>query len=50
MLCNSAIHCVFINDNQNRLLYDYELWLEKLAPHAPTSQYHHNRPGEDNAA
>ncbi len=28
---------------------DYEVWLEKLAPHAPTSQYIHNRTGEDNA-
>jgi thiamine phosphate synthase YjbQ (UPF0047 family) len=23
--------------------------LEKLAPHAPASHYHHNRTGEDNA-
>ncbi len=23
--------------------------MEKLAPHAPTSQYQHNRTGEDNA-
>ena len=28
---------------------DYEHWLEKLAPHEPTSQYLHNRTGEDNA-
>ena len=28
---------------------DYEVWLEKLAPHEPTSQYGHNRTGEDNA-
>jgi secondary thiamine-phosphate synthase enzyme len=27
---------------------DYEVWLEKLAPHAPISQYRHNV-GEDNA-
>jgi secondary thiamine-phosphate synthase enzyme len=27
----------------------YEVWLEKLAPHAPTTQYKHNRTGEDNA-
>jgi secondary thiamine-phosphate synthase enzyme len=40
---------VFINDNESGLLHDYEVWLEKLAPHAPTSQYHHNRTGEDNA-
>ena len=24
------------------------MWLEKLAPHAPSSQYQHNRTGEDN--
>ena len=29
--------------------HDYEVWLEKLAPHEPTSQYHHNGTGEDNA-
>lgn len=40
---------VFINDNERGLLHDYEVWLEKLAPHAPTSQYDHNRTGEDNA-
>ena len=40
---------VFINDDESGLHHDYEVWLEKLAPHAPTSQYHHNRTGEDNA-
>src|ERR1051326_4701449 len=40
---------VFINDGENGLLHDYEVWLEKLAPHAPTTQYQHNRTGEDNA-
>jgi secondary thiamine-phosphate synthase enzyme len=40
---------VFINDAEDGLLHDYEVWLEKLAPHAPTTQYHHNRTGEDNA-
>ena len=40
---------VFINDDERGLHHDYEVWLEKLAPHAPTSQYHHNRTGEDNA-
>ena len=40
---------VFINDNEGGLLQDYEKWLEHLAPHAPTSQYLHNRTGEDNA-
>ena len=40
---------VFINDDESGLHQDYEVWLEKLAPHAPTSQYEHNRTGEDNA-
>src|ERR1700743_288595 len=39
---------VFVNDAEEGLLHDYDVWLEKLAPHAPTSQYHHNRTGEDN--
>ena len=40
---------VYINDAESGLLQDYDDWLEKLAPHAPTSQYRHNRTGEDNA-
>jgi secondary thiamine-phosphate synthase enzyme len=40
---------VYINDDESGLLQDYDDWLEKLAPHAPTSQYRHNRTGEDNA-
>ena len=40
---------VFINDAEQGLLHDYDVWLEKLAPHEPTSQYRHNRTGEDNA-
>jgi len=40
---------VFINDDERGLHDDYEKWLEKLAPHAPTSQYRHNDTGEDNA-
>jgi secondary thiamine-phosphate synthase enzyme len=40
---------VFINDDEGGLHHDYEVWLEKLAPHAPTTQYQHNRTGEDNA-
>jgi len=40
---------VFINDNESGLLHDYEVWLEKLAPHEPISHYEHNRTGEDNA-
>ncbi len=40
---------VFINDNEGGLLHDYEKWLEGLAPHEPTTQYEHNKTGEDNA-
>ena len=40
---------VFINDDEGGLHTDYEAWLERLAPHAPVSQYRHNETGEDNA-
>ena len=40
---------VFINDDERGLHHDYEVWLEQLAPHAPTAQYRHNDTGEDNA-
>jgi len=40
---------VFINDDEAGLHHDYEVWLETLAPHAPTSRYRHNDTGEDNA-
>jgi len=40
---------IFVNDNENGLHHDFEKWLEKLAPHAPTNQYRHNDTGEDNA-
>jgi len=40
---------VFINDDEPGLHQDYERWLERLAPHEPTSQYRHNLTGEDNA-
>jgi secondary thiamine-phosphate synthase enzyme len=39
---------VFINDDESGLHHDYEVFLEKLAPHEPTSAYWHNRTGEDN--
>lgn len=38
---------VFINDDEAGLHHDFEVWLEKLAPHEPISQYRHNV-GEDN--
>jgi secondary thiamine-phosphate synthase enzyme len=50
LLCN-AMHItasVFINDDETGLHHDYEVWLEKLAPHAPVDQYRHNG-YEDNA-
>ncbi|MEK6713394.1 MAG: secondary thiamine-phosphate synthase enzyme YjbQ [Nitrospirota bacterium] len=39
---------VFINDDEQGLLQDYDDFLERLAPNEPTSQYRHNRTGEDN--
>jgi len=39
---------VFINDDESGLHHDFEVWLEKLAPEKPYSQYHHNG-FEDNA-
>jgi secondary thiamine-phosphate synthase enzyme len=52
LLLVNAMHItasVFINDDEVGLHFDYEQWLEKLAPHAPTTQYRHNETGEDNA-
>ena len=40
---------VFINDNESGLHYDYDKWLEQLAPHESIDQYRHNDTGEDNA-
>ena len=39
---------VFINDDESGLHHDYDVWLERLAPHEPVSAYRHNV-GEDNA-
>ena len=39
---------VFINDDEGGLHNDFEVWLEKLAPEKPHSQYRHNG-FEDNA-
>jgi secondary thiamine-phosphate synthase enzyme len=39
---------VFINDDEQGLHHDFDVWLEKLAPHEPVSSYQHNR-GEENA-
>lgn len=40
---------VFVNDDEPGLHRDFERWLDRLAPHAPTAAYDHNRTGEDNA-
>jgi secondary thiamine-phosphate synthase enzyme len=40
---------VFINDDESGLHHDFDKWLERLAPHEPTSGYRHNDSGEDNA-
>jgi len=50
VLCN-AMHItasIFINDDESGLHNDFEVWLEKLAPEKPYSQYRHNG-FEDNA-
>ncbi len=39
---------VFINDDESGLHHDFDVWLEKLAPHEPVSSYRHNV-GEINA-
>ncbi len=39
---------VFINDDESGLHHDFDVWLEKLAPHEPVSSYRHNT-GEINA-
>jgi len=51
LLLVNAMHItasVFINDDESGLHHDYEVWLEKLAPHEPIAQYQHNG-YEDNA-
>jgi secondary thiamine-phosphate synthase enzyme len=51
LLLVNAMHItasVFVNDDEPGLHHDFEVWLEKLAPHEPVSHYRHNT-GEDNA-
>ena len=51
LLLVNAMHItasVFVNDDESGLHHDFDVWLEKLAPHEPVSQYRHNS-GEDNA-
>jgi hypothetical protein len=38
-----------INDDESGLHHEFDVWLEKLAPHEPISSYRHNNTGEDNA-
>jgi secondary thiamine-phosphate synthase enzyme len=52
LLLVNAMHItasVFVNDDEPGLHHDFEVFLERLAPHAPTKQYRHNDTGEDNA-
>ena len=39
---------VFVNDDEGGLHQDFDVWLEKLAPHEPVGSYRHNV-GETNA-
>jgi secondary thiamine-phosphate synthase enzyme len=51
LLLANAMHItasVFINDDEKGLHQDMEVWLEKLVPEKPHSQYRHNT-FEDNA-
>jgi secondary thiamine-phosphate synthase enzyme len=51
MVLVNAMHItssVFINDDEQGLHHDFDVWLEKLAPEKPYSQYKHNS-FEDNA-
>lgn len=46
----SAMHItagVFVNDWEDGLIHDFQVWLEKLAPAG--LPYHHHQTGEDNA-
>jgi secondary thiamine-phosphate synthase enzyme len=50
MVLVSAMHItagVYVNDWEDGLIHDFEVWLEKLAPEG--SNYLHHRTGEDNA-
>lgn len=39
---------VYINDDEQGLIKDYDDFLERLVPHEPVSSYRHNNTGEDN--
>ncbi len=40
---------VFINDDESGLHHDYDVWLEKVAPQEPVSQYRRKDMQQDNA-
>ena len=49
MVLVSAMHItagVYVNDWENGLIHDFQIWLEKLAPAG--LDYQHHRTGEDN--
>ena len=50
MVLVSAMHItagVYVNDWEDGLMYDFQVWLEKLAPAGLPYRHHHT--GEDNA-
>ena len=50
MVLVSAMHItagVYVNDWENGLIHDFQVWLEKLAPAG--LDYRHHQTGEDNA-
>jgi secondary thiamine-phosphate synthase enzyme len=50
MVLVSAMHitaAVYVNDWEDGLIHDFEVWLEHLAPARP--DYRHHQTGEDNA-
>ena len=50
MVLVSAMHItsgVFVNDWEDGLIHDFQVWLERLAPSG--LDYQHHRTGEDNA-
>ena len=50
MVLVSAMHItagVFVNDWEDGLIHDFQVWLEKLAPAG--LDYRHHQTGEDNA-
>ncbi len=40
---------MYVNDAEIGLIKDFDIWLERLAPHEPVSQYCHSQTGGDHA-